>query len=375
MKTVNEIQVLQGYWRDEMEAASVYDRLAQESKDEATRTLLMEMRDTEKRHAGRWEERITALGGTLPSPPSPWKARWMSWLARLAGQGRAFQQLEGVERRAVAAYGADLTGAASAQTAGEIQADEKQHAAALRVMGHGKGQDLDSILNREEWHTKAGGSMRELIFGVNDGLVSTLSLVSGVAGAAVSRSFVLLAGVAGLLSGAISMAAGAYVSTKSQREVHEAQVALERRELKLDPQEEMEELRILYQLKGYGEEEARQIIERLSQSEELMMEALERDELGLMPESFANPWLAGLQSGAAFVVGSFIPLIGYLFFGGTTAVVISVGISIGALFVVGALKTLFTGLNWLRSGLEMVVIGVVATVFTYLIGSLFHVQP
>jgi predicted membrane protein (TIGR00267 family) len=194
-----------------------------------------------------------------------------------------------------------------------------------------------------------------------------------VAGAAVGHAVVLLAGVAGLLSGAISMAAGAYISTKSQREVHEAQVARERQELERNPVEEKQELYTLYRLKGYSEDDARSTVDRLSQSQELMLESLVRDELGLMPESFPNPWLAGAQSGIAFVIGAFVPLIGYLFFSGRSAVVTSVGISVAALFVVGALKTLFTGLAWWRSGLEMVVIGVFATLVTYGIGSLFHV--
>jgi len=188
-----------------------------------------------------------------------------------------------------------------------------------------------------------------------------------------SRGVVLLAGAAGLLSGAISMAAGAYISTKSQREVHEAQVGREREELERNPEEEKAELRVLYRLKGYSEEEAAQLVERISQDQELMLESLVRDELGLMPEIFPNPWLAGAQSGGAFLVGAFIPLVGYLFYGGMTATLVSVGISVIALFVVGALKTLFTGLSWLRSGLEMAAIGIFATVTTYWIGSMLDV--
>jgi predicted membrane protein (TIGR00267 family) len=291
----------------------------------------------------------------------------------LAGQERVFRQLEAVERQAVAGYGAGVTDTASARLATEMQADEKQHAIDLRAMTRNEPQGVEAILNRETWHTSGGGAMRELVFGVNDGLVSTLSLVSGVAGAAVSQGVVLLAGLAGLLSGAISMAAGAYISTKSQREVYEAQVNREREELEQDPEEEKAELRTLYRLKGYSVEEAERLVERISQDRDLMLESLVRDELGLMPEAFPNPLLAGAQSGGAFVVGAFIPLIGYLFFSGMTATVVSAGISIAALFVVGVLKTLFTGLSWLRSGLEMVVIGIFATAITYWIGSLLDV--
>jgi predicted membrane protein (TIGR00267 family) len=372
MNSSKEIKSVQGYWQDEMEAAKVYDRLAQEADDEQVRELLLEMRDTEQRHAKRWEERIRELGGELPPPPSPWKARWFGWLSRFAGQKRVFRQLEAVERQAVAGCGADLRDDVSARLAAEMQADEQKHAKDLRVMASGSGQGVEAILNREAWHTAGGGAVRELVFGVNDGLVSTLSLVSGVAGAAVQQSVVLLAGVAGLLSGAISMAAGAYISTKSQREVYEAQVSREREELLLEPEEEKDELRTLYRLKGYSVEEADRLVDCISQNEELMLESLVRDELGLMPETFPNPWRTGLQSGGAFVAGALVPLMGYLFFSRMTATLVSVAISIVALFLIGVLKTLFTGLPWLRSGLEMVLIGLFATVTTYLIGGLFE---
>ena len=365
---------LQNYWRDEIEAASTYERLAEAATDTQTRDLLLEMRDTERRHAARWEARIRELGGELPPPPSGWRARWLGLMARLGGQEQVFRQLEAVERGAVAGYGLDLTDVESARIALEAQADERGHAVALRALSRPEPKSLETILSRESWHKGGGGTMRELIFGVNDGLVSTLSLVSGVAGANPGRGVVLLAGVAGLLAGAISMAAGAYISSKSEREVHEAEIAREREELERDPEEEMEELRILYQLKGFSQEEAERLVERLSEDQELMLESLVRDELGLMPESFPNPWKAGAFSGIAFIAGAFVPLISYFFLGGLEAVLVSTGLSIVALFVIGVLKTLFTGLSWLRSGLEMVGIGLFATVITYLIGSLFGVQ-
>ncbi len=373
MHAEDEIKRLQGFWKDEVEASAVYERLAEAVGEGEKRELLLQMRDTEARHAKRWETRIAELGGQLPAAPSGWKARWLGWLARLTGPERVFQRLEVVERSAAAEYGIGMGGSVSGQIAREVQADEKEHAATLRALGRGQREGVEAILGREKWHGTGGGAMREVIFGVNDGLVSTLSLVSGVAGAAVGRGVILLAGVAGLLSGAISMAAGAYISTKSQREVHEAQVAREREELEREPEEELEELYALYRLKGYSEEDARRSVDHLSQNQELMLESLVRDELGLMPETFPNPWLAGAQSGIAFVIGSFIPLIGYLFFGGSSALIASVGISVMALFVVGALKTLFTGLSWWRSGMEMVFIGVFATAVTYWIGSLFQV--
>lgn len=370
----DELSRLQDYWRDEMEAALTYEQLAEATTDPQARRLLLEMRDAEHRHATRWEARIRELGGELPPPPSGRRARWLGLLMRLGGRERVFRQLEAVERGAVAGYGLDLVDLESARIAAEAQADERSHAATLRALSRPEPLGLETILSRESWHKGGGGAMRELIFGVNDGLVSTLSLVSGVAGANPGRGVVLLAGVAGLLAGAISMAAGAYISTKSEKEVYEAEIAREREELELEPEEEKEELRILYQLKGFSQEEAARLVERLSKDHELMLEGLVRDELSLMPESFPNPWKAGVFSGTAFIAGAFIPLIAYFFLDGLKAVLASAGLSIIALFVIGVLKTLFTGLSWLRSGLEMVGIGLFATAITYLIGNWFGVQ-
>ncbi len=369
-----EMARLQGYWRDEVEAAQTYQRLAEAARDERTRQLLLEMRDTEQRHAARWEARIRELGGDLPPPPSVRRARWLGLLSRLGGQQQILRRLEAVERGAMAGYGTDLADAESARIAAEALADEQGHAIALRALAGLQSDGPAAILGQERWHRGGGGAMRDLIFGINDGLVSTLSLVSGVAGADPGRGMVLLAGVAGLLAGAISMAAGAYISSKSEREVHEAEVAREREEMERDPEEEKEELRILYQLKGFSPDEAERLVERMSQESELFLEGLVRDELGLMPESFPNPWRAGAFSGGAFILGAVVPLMAYFFLEGMPAVLLSAALSVVALFVIGVLKTLFTGLPWLKSGLEMVAIGLLATASTYLIGKVLGVQ-
>ncbi len=370
----DDIHRLQAYWRDEMEAAQTYERLAAAAEDERVRGLLREMRDVERRHAERWQARLSELGGTLPPPPSGRKARWLAWRARLGGRERVYRQLEEAEQAAQAGYSAGLADPASAAIAATARAEESQHATALRAMRRAEPQGVEGIRSRERWHRGGGGSVRELIFGINDGLVSTLSLVSGVAGAAPGRQVILLAGVAGLLAGAISMAAGAYISTKSEREVYEAEVGREREELERNPDEELEELRVLYELKGYSHAEAGEMVERLSRNRELLLEGLLRDELGVMPERFPSPWRAGGFSGGAFVVGAVIPLLAYFLLAGRLAVAVSVGSSIVALFIIGGLKTLFTGRRWWRSGLEMVAIGAFATAITYLIGGLFGVQ-
>lgn len=370
----NELERLQSYWRDEVTAAQTYEQLAHAARDERARGLLLQMRDVESRHAARWEALIRQMGGELPPPPKNPRGRWLALLARLGAPGWVYGHLEQMEGKVVAAYQKQPADAASAAVAAEMGADEEQHARALRAMSASEATGAVQILGRERWHRGGGSSIRDLIFGINDGLVSTLSLVSGVAGANPGRGVILLAGVAGLLAGAISMAAGAYISSKSERQVYEAEVERERQEVRDNPEEEMDELRILYQLKGFAEAEAGQLVARLAQDREELLQRLLQEELGLSPERFPNPWKAGAFSGGAFVVGAIIPLVAYFFLAGITAVALSVGLSVCGLFVIGVLKTLFTRRSWWRSGLEMVIIGLLATAVTYLIGMLFGVQ-
>jgi VIT1/CCC1 family predicted Fe2+/Mn2+ transporter len=370
----NELERLQSYWRDEMAAAQTYEQLANAARDERARSLLLQMRDVERGHAARWETLIRQMGGQLPPPPKNRRGRWLAFLARVGAPGWVYRRLEQVEGTAVAAYQEQPPGAASAALAAEMRADEQQHVWTLGAMSVSEATGVGQILGRERWHRGGGSSIRELIFGINDGLVSTLSLVSGVAGADPGRGVILLAGVAGLLAGAISMAAGAYISSKSEREVYEAEVERERQELRDNPEEEMEELRILYQIQGFDEAEAGEMVARLTPDREGMLQRLLQEELGLAPERFPNPWKAGAFSGGAFVVGAIVPLLAHFFLSGITAVAFSVGLSVSGLFVIGVLKTLFTQRPWWRSGLEMVGIGLLATAVTYLIGTLFGVQ-
>ncbi|MBE3112697.1 MAG: VIT1/CCC1 transporter family protein [Acidobacteria bacterium] len=238
--------------------------------------------------------------------------------------------------------------------------------------------------NRHPWPTSVeevgkrhrslgGGTLRAGVFGVNDGLVSNTCLVMGVAGAAVEPGVIVLTGVAGLLAGAFSMAAGEFISMLSQRELFEHQIAQERDELERYPEEEAEELALIYQARGIPLDEARDVAKKLIANPEKALDTLAREELGLNPDDLGSPLGAALSSFVAFAIGASLPLLPFLW-GAAHGVLIAAAVSGGALFVVGSLLSLFSGKSAFLGGARMLAIGAAAAAATYLIGSLFNVD-
>jgi vacuolar iron transporter family protein len=223
-------------------------------------------------------------------------------------------------------------------------------------------------------NTAQKGTLRAAVFGVNDGLVSNLSLVMGFAGAQTEPKFVLLAGIAGLLAGAFSMAAGEFISMKVQREVFEKLIELEKTELEEVPEKEHLELRQIYENKGLPRKEAEQVSRLLMSDADLALETHLREELGLNPDELGSPTGAAISSFLSFVVGAVIPVIPYLLTSGSLAFILSVGLSALGLLVVGSLLSTLTGKNWLFSGLRMLLIGGAAAGVTYGIGYLLGVS-
>jgi len=174
-----------------------------------------------------------------------------------------------------------------------------------------------------------------------------------------------------MIASALSMGSGAWLAAKSEREAHEAEVNRERREIEANPEEEREELELMYQLKGFSEEESKLLAKRAAGNPELLLKTKLHEELSLSEGAFPSPWTNALSAGLSTAVGAFIPLVPFFFTGGMTAVAWSLGISIAAHFVVGAAKTLVTGLNWFKSGMEMTIVSVIAAVVTYGLGYLF----
>ena len=214
-----------------------------------------------------------------------------------------------------------------------------------------------------------GGSLRAAVFGVNDGLISNAGLVLGVAGAGVHSAVVLTSGLAGLLAGALSMACGEYLSVRSQREMYEYQIALEREELEAYPQEEAEELALIYAARGVELTQARALSQALLANPQQALDVLAREELGLNPEDLGSPWRAASASFVTFALGAAVPLLPFLLHAsGAHALPLAAALTLAALFAVGLGLSLFTGRSALRSALRMVLIGGGAAAVSFLLG-------
>jgi vacuolar iron transporter family protein len=227
----------------------------------------------------------------------------------------------------------------------------------------------------ERWHRgDASGALRAAIFGVNDGLVSNLALVMGVTGGQADRSLVLLAGLAGLLAGAFSMGAGEYISVTSQRELFEREIALEAEEIEAMPDEEANELALIYRAKGVGREEAEAMAARIMRDRGNALDTMAREELGLNPDELGSPWGVAASSFVSFAAGAIVPVLPWLLATGTAAFVGSTILSAVSLFLVGAGISLLTGRSVLRSGARQLLVGGLAAAATFGIGRLIGVS-
>jgi len=241
------------------------------------------------------------------------------------------------------------------------------------VPGHPLPTTIEEVGKRHRG-VSGGGNLRAAVFGVNDGLVSNASLILGVAGASASNSMILLSGVAGLLAGAFSMAAGEYVSVRSQREMFEHQIGLERDELAQYPEEEAEELALIYAARGLAREDAQKLAKAIIADPAQALDTLAREELGLNPEDLGSPWGVAIFSFLSFAAGALVPLLPFLALGGQRALPVSIAFTAVTLFGVGAVISLFTGRSALRDGLRMLAIGAMAGGLTYFIGKLLGVS-
>jgi VIT1/CCC1 family predicted Fe2+/Mn2+ transporter len=251
---------------------------------------------------------------------------------------------------------------------------ERSHARLLRQLEEGaRGGMQGGILARIEGrHRAAGGNaLRAAVLGASDGLLSNFNLVMGVAGAELSGAGILLTGFAGLLAGAISMGLGEWISVQSSRELYEKQIRTEEEEIRTVPEEETEELVLIYQARGMDEATARLLATRLMSSPDSALDALARDELGINPEELGgSAWEAAITSFLLFAAGAVVPVIPFMFFHGMTAIIVSAALSAIGLFVVGSAITLFTGRPVLYSGLRQVLFGLAAAASVFLIGRL-----
>ena len=376
--TIDKINLatVEKMWRREVEAAATYKHLANRETDQKRRDILMRLAEQEDKHAARWSERIALSTGRVPDPKDV--EQGLSWFQRISDPNVVLHRLEQEENKAEAEYDQlmqRLSNPLDRQIAEEAMLEERDHAVVLRTLAGGKiptpRSTLDSILGRERWHVRGSGWIGDAIYGVNDGLGAVFGIVSGMAGYTGGSEVVLAAGLAGTLASALSMGAGAYLSSKSQREVYESEIAREQAEIDEDPHEELLELELFYQLKGFSAEEARSMAERLQKEPAQFLRMLVHEELGLNEANFPNPWRSMMSASLSTAIGGFIPIIPFFFTVGMPAVIASFVISTLAHFVVGASKSLVTTRSWWASGAEMTVVGVIEAAVTYGLGVAF----
>ncbi|MHB0868534.1 MAG: VIT1/CCC1 transporter family protein [Chloroflexota bacterium] len=369
-------------WRAEMEGAATYRELAAMEKDGRRKALLIKLAEAEERHARKWAERITALGGQDPASGGPpvGPSRGVILTAKAADLDTALRKAEATEEEHVRQYEAqarELGDAGIVQILEELARDESSHARTLRAMAgpsHEVQGRLESILRREQWHGKTGGWIGDAIYGLNDGLTAVFGIVAGVAGFSSQNEFIVAAGLAGALSSSLSMGASAYLANKAEREVFEAELAREKREIEENPEEEREELELFYQLKGFTEEEARALVERMAEKPDQFLRTLAHEELGLSEERLPNPWLGALVGTLSTAFGALVPVLPFFFVVGTIGIAVSAAVSIAAHFAVGAAKSLVTLRSWWISGLEMTGVAILVAVIAYGLGHLLGVS-
>ena len=337
-------------WQEERRSAYLYRILAEVEQATPRGALFREMAGEADKQADIWARDIETKGGRVPDSYHPdLRTRIVGSLLRRYGARPLRSVLSAMKVRGMSLYALPQSGS------------------------HTIPVNLDDVGRR---HRSAGATsnLRAAVFGVNDGLVSNASLIMGVAGASADAQIILLTGIAGLAAGAFSMASGEYVSVRSQREVFEYQIDLERDELETYPQAEAAELALIYEAKGISKEEARRVADALISDPEKALDTLAREELGLNPDELGSPWGAATASFFSFAAGAVVPLLPFIFFPGKSALFGAVLLTLFSLFGVGAALSLFTGRHAVRSGLRMMLIGAAAGAMTFAIGKLVGVS-
>ncbi len=360
------IRVLKENWKEEIVVSRVYRALADAEQNPKRCELLGRMAISEEEHAALWAERLAALGESVNPADAEGDYKKQQRLLKMFGPDAMIRRIEREERGHVVDYQAQiraLNDPESTRILERVIPDEEAHATRLQAMAaesaSGPRSRLDSLLGKEKWHAHGTGTwIGDAIYGINDGLGAVFGIVSAVSGAApASPKFVLVAGLAGLIGSAFSMGSSAYLAAKSEREVHEAEIAREKREIEMDPDHEREELELMYQIKGFTEDEAHAMADRLTRSPDQFLSTMVAEELGLSEDRLPNPWTSSLVATVSTAVGAFFPIIPFFYSSGVSAVVQSLVISIIAHFAVGASKTFITGRSWLTQGLEMTFVG------------------
>jgi len=360
-----DLKRLREHWQDEGESAFLYEVLAELEPDERRRKLYLRLADVELQHQEAFAKLLAERGMELKRSFRPGlRARLLAWLARRGGASTVLNLRIADEAREVKNYLRESQAQSPSQAAALSQhmaRDEARHAELLIELSGRRG---------EPWHRiESGGFLRNVVYGFNDGLTANFGLVMGVLGADTPAYFILLAGLAGLAADALSMGSSGYLAAKSQQEVYQHEIELEREEIKLMPEIEAEELALLYEAKGMPAEAARQAASQVMADPQIALQEKAREELGIAGE-LGSPLREGILTGTATAFGALIPVLPFFFGSGPVFIWTSFSISMLSHFLVGAARSLFTGRGAFRSGLDMFLVGLGVAVVGYLVGAL-----
>jgi len=357
----------------ERDSAALYRTLAEVEKNPQLAEIYRKLAAVEDSHAEFWKKRLIRLGASIPDLRMNLRTRVLRWLAKMFGPAVVLPSVNTLEQIDSGQYNAQPDA-----VAGGLPQAERSHARIIEALAGARPETLSggTLARLEGRHRGMGGNaLRAAVLGANDGLVSNLSLVMGIAGASLPAHTILITGVAGLLAGACSMAMGEWLSVSTARESYQRQIRAEAEELEEVPEEEKEELALIYQAKGLPEEQARALAEKLMANKDTALDALTREELGINPDDLGgSAWVAAFTSFGLFALGAVFPIVPYAFgFSDTTAVLASLGFCGLALFAIGAATTLFTGRGAVLSGLRQLAFGFGAAAITFGLGRLIGV--
>jgi len=351
----------------EIDGAALYRTMVDAESNPSLKEFYRRLAETETRHGRVWRDLLDAAGISTARLGPSWRARVLMLIARRFGSAVIVATIAQRESTDQAMYDSQPEATAT------MPADERSHARLFRELSGGRGLEGGALARIEGRHKASGGNaLRAAVLGANDGLVSNLSLSMGVAGASGGGGAVLVAGMAGLLAGALSMALGEWLSVQSSRELYAHQVEVEREELAMVPDEEEEELALIYEAKGLDPEQARQTARTIIGGDvDRAVDTLAREELGIDPEALGgSAWVAAGTSFCLFALGAIVPVAPFIVASGFPAVVASIILSAVALMAVGVAITIVTGSSALRSGGRQVIFGMLAAAITFGLGTL-----
>ncbi|HVP70972.1 MAG TPA: VIT1/CCC1 transporter family protein [Gemmatimonadaceae bacterium] len=360
-----DLHLFEHHWQDEADAAYLYRVLSAAEADAKKKDLYARLAVVEERHVAIWGDLLTK-GGRPPRSFRPsGRARLLAFLGRTIGPRFLLPMLLAEEGREVKGYLAmhrsTPVGVAGKGEALTLARESAEHATTLGTIAGSVG---------EPWHrAESGGYLRNIVYGFNDGLTANFGLVAGMIGATAAQQHttVVLAGVAGIIADALSMGASGYLAAKSEREVYEHEIDMERAEVELMPEVERDELALIYESKGMDRATANRLATDVMSDPKLMLEEQVQLELKI-GEQQLSPFREGWVTGSATAIGALIPVMPFFFWSGTTVMVIAFTAAMLSHFLVGAARSVFTGRSVLRSGMDMFVVGLGVAVIGYYAG-------